>query len=136
MYFFLILFALHVMQLSKRIEIKLTENRLQNYKIILTNRLLLLIWSWLFFGNPLSPTMWPHPTPGVRDLNKLDFTLPQDASMHLSAFLAKWLWKDYFKGFCLFIHKPILTQVVAQSIPCGPTLSLGSLNWTNLHLDC
>ena len=37
----------------------------------------------------LIPQLWPHPTPGDHDLNKLESTLPEDASTQVKAFQAE-----------------------------------------------
>ena len=34
------------------------------------------------------PPLWPHPTPGGHDFHNFEFTLPEDASTQVSAFLA------------------------------------------------
>lgn len=41
--------------------------------------------------SPIYPLpLWPHPIPSDYDLNKLVYTLPEDASTQIIDFLAKW----------------------------------------------
>lgn len=61
------------------------------------------------------PPLWPHPTTEYHDLKKYEYTLPENASTHDTAFLAKWFLKDFqkiFKDFVLYS-----TPIVAPPYP-------------------
>lgn len=51
----------------------------------------------------MTPSIVALPNPEGHDLNKLEFTLPEDSSTQVTAFLAKWGFRRFFKIF-LYIH--------------------------------
>lgn len=62
----------------------------------------LKIFFYKLLCNILTPK-WPNSTLGDNDLNKIEFTLPKDASTQIIAFLAYWILKRRFKKILIYI---------------------------------
>lgn len=48
---------------------------------------LIIFYSTVPLAINIQPPIWPHHIPGDHDLKKLEFTLPEDVSNHVSASL-------------------------------------------------
>lgn len=48
-----------------------------------------LLLKTLILSN-FDPSLWARPTPGGHDFPNFEFTLPEDVSIQVSAFLVKW----------------------------------------------
>ena len=67
------------------------------------------------------PQLWPHPTPGDHDLNKLESTLPEDAFILICTFLA-WLFfkRKFWKMFSIYSFVKLDPPLVAPPLPREP----------------
>lgn len=50
----------------------------------------------IFLSKPPPPPLWSYSTPGDDNLNNLEYTLPEDASSDVTAFLARYLMRRTF----------------------------------------
>ena len=70
------------------------------------------------------PQLWPHPTPGGHDFHKLEFTLPEDASTQVSAFLVLWFMRRRFlKIYPIYSYVKLRPPIVAPPYPRGSWFS-------------